>query len=263
MCVGAFEGVVKKVVKRGRPRKNARPDDEERLDKATRTREKNAKKEAASQSSSEPHFSGSDYSESNYGMSPSDTYHDVLDAAPFINFAEPAADFKQQLPPLDAESAQAFVPVVQEKSFDNCVSPQAIQNAPSPAYSAHAMQSQHSQQSRIPMAALQMSSAYSMQSPPDLVDSFNSSSSPTASVTYYDLPDSEGTLNEMSDMFLDTFGSDLNNLEQETDLLNLMDNGKDFMCSDLTVDPFVMNMNMNNADVDALFAGADSSAWGQ
>jgi hypothetical protein len=113
------------------------------------------------------------------------------------------------------------------------------------------------------MAALQMSSAYSMQSPPDLVDSFNSSSSPTASVTYYDLPDSEGTLNEMSDMFLDTFGSDLNNLEQETDLLNLMDNGKDFMCSDLTVDPFVMNMNMNNADVDALFAGADSSAWGQ
>ncbi|KAI9669156.1 MAG: Metallothionein expression activator [Trizodia sp. TS-e1964] len=38
MCVGAFEGVVKKVVKRGRPRKH-RPEMEERLDKATRTRQ--------------------------------------------------------------------------------------------------------------------------------------------------------------------------------------------------------------------------------
>lgn len=39
MCIGAFEGVVRKEVKRGRPKKH-RPDMEERLDKASRTRSK-------------------------------------------------------------------------------------------------------------------------------------------------------------------------------------------------------------------------------
>lgn len=40
MCIGAFDGVVRKVVKRGRPRKH-RPDMDERKDKATRTLKKN------------------------------------------------------------------------------------------------------------------------------------------------------------------------------------------------------------------------------
>ncbi|KAL2752058.1 hypothetical protein ACRALDRAFT_1066139 [Sodiomyces alcalophilus JCM 7366] len=40
MCIGAFDGIVKKVVKRGRPRKH-RPDMDERVDKAARTRRKN------------------------------------------------------------------------------------------------------------------------------------------------------------------------------------------------------------------------------
>lgn len=40
MCIGAFEGVVKKDVKRGRPKKR-RPEMDDRLDKATRTRRKN------------------------------------------------------------------------------------------------------------------------------------------------------------------------------------------------------------------------------
>ena len=39
MCIGAFDGVVKKVIKRGRPRKQ-RPEMEDRLDKAGRTRQK-------------------------------------------------------------------------------------------------------------------------------------------------------------------------------------------------------------------------------
>ena len=38
MCIGAFEGVVKKEVKRGRPRKH-RPEMDDRLDKANRTRD--------------------------------------------------------------------------------------------------------------------------------------------------------------------------------------------------------------------------------
>ena len=40
MCIGAFEGVVKKDVKRGRPKKR-RPEMDDRLDKATRTRRQN------------------------------------------------------------------------------------------------------------------------------------------------------------------------------------------------------------------------------
>ena len=39
MCIGAFEGIQRKVIKRGRPRKH-RPNMEERIDKATRTRQK-------------------------------------------------------------------------------------------------------------------------------------------------------------------------------------------------------------------------------
>lgn len=40
MCIGAFDGVVRKVVKRGRPRKH-RPELDERQEKSTRTRKKN------------------------------------------------------------------------------------------------------------------------------------------------------------------------------------------------------------------------------
>jgi len=39
MCIGAFDGVVKKVIKRGRPRKH-RPEMEERIKKAARTRQR-------------------------------------------------------------------------------------------------------------------------------------------------------------------------------------------------------------------------------
>ncbi|KAF4961633.1 hypothetical protein FSARC_10123 [Fusarium sarcochroum] len=41
MCIGAFDGVVRKVVKRGRPPKKSRPDIETRMEKSSRTRKKN------------------------------------------------------------------------------------------------------------------------------------------------------------------------------------------------------------------------------
>ncbi|CEI69862.1 unnamed protein product [Fusarium venenatum] len=41
MCIGAFDNVVRKVVKRGRPPKKSRPDIETRMDKSARTRKKN------------------------------------------------------------------------------------------------------------------------------------------------------------------------------------------------------------------------------
>lgn len=58
MCVGALDGIVRKVVKRGRPRKN-RPDMEERLEKSEKTRRKNRHAPSSSVSSSFSAFSES------------------------------------------------------------------------------------------------------------------------------------------------------------------------------------------------------------
>ncbi|KAF4589285.1 Metallothionein expression activator [Ophiocordyceps camponoti-floridani] len=65
MCIGAFDGIVRKVVKRGRPRKN-RPDLETRLEKAARQRRKDAA------SMSEVSSVASNYSDSSAPASPED-----------------------------------------------------------------------------------------------------------------------------------------------------------------------------------------------
>ncbi|RCI11389.1 hypothetical protein L249_7562 [Ophiocordyceps polyrhachis-furcata BCC 54312] len=64
MCIGAFDGIVRKVVKRGRPRKN-RPDLETRLEKAARQRRKDA-------SMSDASSVASGYSDSSAPGSPED-----------------------------------------------------------------------------------------------------------------------------------------------------------------------------------------------
>ncbi|PNY26316.1 Metallothionein expression activator [Tolypocladium capitatum] len=61
MCIGAFDGVVRKVVKRGRPRKN-RPDMATRVEKSARQRKKNMSISSAS--------SASGYSDSSAANSP-------------------------------------------------------------------------------------------------------------------------------------------------------------------------------------------------
>ncbi|KAI0123758.1 hypothetical protein BJ170DRAFT_687010 [Xylariales sp. AK1849] len=72
MCIGAFDGVVRKVVKRGRPRKH-RPDTDERKEKSARTRRKN--------NSISSNSSQSGYSDSSAVNSPEnvDTDFDMLD----------------------------------------------------------------------------------------------------------------------------------------------------------------------------------------
>ncbi|KAL2072042.1 hypothetical protein VTL71DRAFT_11385 [Oculimacula yallundae] len=77
MCIGAFEGVVKKTVKRGRPRKN-RPDNEERINKSSRTRSKNKAMSSTSSTSG---------SESREGQSPRSEV-DVLDDKPFGDYEQ-------------------------------------------------------------------------------------------------------------------------------------------------------------------------------
>lgn len=66
MCIGAFDGVVKKVMKRGRPRKH-RPEMEDRLDKASRTRQKTSETQDAYTSSA------SSCSISSWGSPPTET----------------------------------------------------------------------------------------------------------------------------------------------------------------------------------------------
>ncbi len=238
MCIGAFEGVVKKVVKRGRPRKN-RPDAEERLEKASRTRSKNKAMSSASSTSA--------YSESSYGQSPTREF-DVLDDKPFQDFTN---DFSQSSNYMDQNHfpySSASSPIATDY-----VSPQAVQNAPSPsALSAHSHHSHHSQHDSIDLSsdleglpALPASPTKSVashyNSPPGLC---LSSSSPLPSNQFYDASQTSeadeldlGKLAELQnittsehddEMFLDAFGTteDMNTTRLEQDPSLLLMGGK-------------------------------------
>ncbi|KAH6982882.1 hypothetical protein BKA56DRAFT_334375 [Ilyonectria sp. MPI-CAGE-AT-0026] len=135
MCIGAFDGIVRKVVKRGRPKKN-RPDIDTRMEKSARTRKKNMS--ISSMSS----FSG--YSDCSSANSPDNDYNmldDMIDmgmgaqthnlasvsSAPMTSMAVPAMASMASSP--SAVSAHSYV------------SPEAIMdgtpvNAVSPAKSA-------------------------------------------------------------------------------------------------------------------------------
>jgi regulatory protein SWI5 len=73
MCVGAFDGVVRKVVKRGRPRKH-RPGMEDRREKRERTRRKNTSSTNSPSSAS----SQSGYSDSSAPNSPGNDFDGML-----------------------------------------------------------------------------------------------------------------------------------------------------------------------------------------
>ncbi|OBT89219.1 hypothetical protein VE02_04271 [Pseudogymnoascus sp. 03VT05] len=223
MCVGAFEGVVKKVVKRGRPRKH-RPEHDERVDKAQRTRTKNKNAAAAapaSNPSSEAPSSASEYSESSYGLSPAPQGdYDVLDAPPFAEYAHsPYASADPFIgagvdAELELEYAMQPVTAVAETQ---CISPQAIQNAASPAYSHH---SHHT--------AAATSPTLSARSPPDLCASTFEASSPSASLSFYDMPGGQGQ-QDADEMFLEAFGEGLPMVgAQEGDSMLSFVGGKEF-----------------------------------
>lgn len=75
MCIGAFDGIVRKVVKRGRPRKN-RPDLDERREKSEKTRRKNKHASSSSVSS----FSGySDCSAANSPCHESNRFNSMIE----------------------------------------------------------------------------------------------------------------------------------------------------------------------------------------
>jgi regulatory protein SWI5 len=221
MCIGAFEGVVKKTVKRGRPRKN-RPDNEERLKKSSRTRSKNKAMSSAS--------STTGCSESNGGSSPRSDI-DILDDKPFGDY-----EYTQQSV-IDAHSFQYSQP--HSPTPNDYVSPQAIQTAHSPsAFSTHSHLSHRgsiSESTHLPShPASPAKSIHSYHSPPGLCES---SSSPAASNQYYDLDTGSQVGEEIKfnmsgltnisehddEMFLEAFAaasnSEMTTLERDPELL--------------------------------------------
>jgi regulatory protein SWI5 len=206
MCIGAFEGVVKKVVKRGRPRKQ-RPDDEERKTKSNRTRSKIK--------SSSSVCSASDYSQSSYGSPPRD--YDVLDDKPFGNLEN-----------YSAMDAKFFAP----PPHLPCVSPQIIQAHSPNAFSQQSYLSNRSSiasmpEHQLPSPTKTLANQFTPQTadystPPDLC----LNSSPMPQNKYYDLDasaDGNLTIRNLkdlqnmigsvpvgvdADMFMDTFNMD-------------------------------------------------------
>ncbi|KJZ76773.1 hypothetical protein HIM_03650 [Hirsutella minnesotensis 3608] len=128
MCIGAFDGIVRKVVKRGRPRKN-RPDMEERTAKSARQRRKNMSISSMS--------SMSGYSDSSAPNSPDNNFH-MLDDMIDIGMDKTASMSSAPMPTMmplrsttelpgspSAASMHSYVPpdVVMEKTLSNPATP--------------------------------------------------------------------------------------------------------------------------------------------
>ena len=119
MCIGAFEGCFKKEIKRGRPKKAQRPDNDERREKAAATRQRVLERTYASS------MSGS--SVCSYPSPEAefvDTDMNMRGTSPFDNLPtlEPASDMFSYTPPESPGN-----------STGNCISPQQF-NLFSPQY---------------------------------------------------------------------------------------------------------------------------------
>ncbi|KAI9147807.1 Metallothionein expression activator [Paramyrothecium foliicola] len=114
MCIGAFDGVVRKVVKRGRPRKN-RPDMETRLEKSARTRKKNLSISSVS--------SQSGYSDSSVANSPENDYNMLDEMIDMGMDSQPMASMSSAPMPV---IAQRVVASPEAESIHSYVSPEAI-----------------------------------------------------------------------------------------------------------------------------------------
>ncbi|KAK8055182.1 hypothetical protein PG993_000409 [Apiospora rasikravindrae] len=174
MCIGAFDGVVRKVVKRGRPRKH-RPDMDERKDKSSRTRRKN---ESISSTSS---LSG--YSDSSVVNSPEnpETDFEMLD-----DIMQDISVGGVTMNPSRLQgvgSSTAAMPTLEIEAASSVHSPSAT--------SIHSYVSQLSHMSLHPEAAADLPShpaspAKSISSPYNEPPELSQSSSPPSSNRYFD-----------------------------------------------------------------------------
>ncbi len=258
MCIGAFEGVIKKQVKRGRPKKT-RPDRDERLDKAERTRRRAIQKSYASSSSG--------WSESSFPQSPPLELDNlsIRGSSPFDNLQTlPSSSF--------GTSPNVFTytpPMSPGYSTGNCRSPQHTQHC----HVRTALSSSPSPQTKLMTSITEESEGFASnpESPRKIADSRAGtppelclSSSPPAS-RFFDFDASsdmesnvsrsisDGTSKDTStglglpgisenvdDMFLDPFGADnsMTALERDSSMLLLEKFEDPFSNDDLFSDNF-------------------------
>lgn len=138
MCIGAFDGIVKKVVKRGRPRKH-RPEMDERIDKAARTRRKNKASPGSTASSQ------SGYSDTSVANSP----EAITTAATAVTTAATAmgtGDGKQESAPMMMTGEMAAISSAPMPSAATpTISPEPGAVAHSPSTSTASQHQQHQQ----------------------------------------------------------------------------------------------------------------------
>ncbi|KAF4775425.1 hypothetical protein HER10_EVM0010350 [Colletotrichum scovillei] len=132
MCIGAFDGIVKKVVKRGRPRKH-RPEMDERVNKSARTRTKNKSTASTSSQSGYSDSSAVNSPENDFMMS--DDQFEMGDIDERRNFDLPlqittssSAPMPSSPPRLHRDSHLETSPAASHHS--EYVSPEALMEAP-------------------------------------------------------------------------------------------------------------------------------------
>ena len=259
MCIGAFEGTPKKAIKRGRPKKN-RPDTEDRLDKAARTRQRALEKAYASS------LSGS--SECSFPSPPQDP-EDVAfrGLSPFENTQsfEPASygnssDMFSYTPPTSPGYSTGNC--VSPRHSQHSYTPKALSTSPSPKITSIPEEPEEVLVSHTSP----IRSSTSQYGTPPVLDL--SSSSPAASRFFDFDSSSEAGLNasqvtnicldqdssssfKMSDlepdvdqMFFDSFGSDnfMTSLERDPTLL-MEKLGEAFSSDDPWLDDFSQSPN--------------------
>ncbi|CAG9991415.1 unnamed protein product [Clonostachys byssicola] len=120
MCIGAFDGIVRKVVKRGRPKKN-RPDMEERTTKSARQRRKNLSVSSVS--------SQSGYTDSSAANSPDndlDMLDDMLDLGIDSQPQQMALSSSALMPSVTSQIPNDVMPSPSVDTPHSYVSPEAI-----------------------------------------------------------------------------------------------------------------------------------------
>ncbi|KAF4981825.1 hypothetical protein FZEAL_2452 [Fusarium zealandicum] len=136
MCIGAFDGIVRKVVKRGRPPKKGRPDMETRMEKSSRTRKKNMSVSSMSSFSGYSSSSGVDSPDNDFNM-----LDDMMDMEMGSQTQNLASGSSAPMASLPASALNDYASSPSAVSAHSYVSPEAIMegtpiNAASPAKSA-------------------------------------------------------------------------------------------------------------------------------
>ncbi|KAK3385365.1 hypothetical protein B0H63DRAFT_181965 [Podospora didyma] len=199
MCIGAFDGIVRKVVKRGRPRKN-RPDMDERREKSDKTRRKNTlngtstshgHKHHASVSSSVSSQSG--YSDSSAGNSPSnhgdndfdglidnDVFPDMMDVA-MADLPVPSAAAMAPSPTLNPSSLGVAMSNAQMPTSSSSMHSGSDSGIIAPEVFARSPEHHH-------VASPSAMSNYSHTSHASAHDSAERHAAAASAADYYDLP---------------------------------------------------------------------------